>query len=359
MFDFYDATTVITLITLFITIADAFTNRIISSNKKIKVIILCLLIALVSVCEWAGVRCDGAAPELIQLHYAAKYIKFSVTPFVGLAAANAYGKTKGQIFVVALLSVNAFIQFVSLWTGWIFYVDANNVYHRCAFYLVYVAFFIISIAYCITCIIIGNKQYRFRIDFTQILAIILIAVGIIIQMLCSSIRIDFLCIAVGNFMLYTCYGNAIMRLDALTKLFNRRCYEINLQTAPEKYAILFFDVNDFKRVNDDFGHKAGDECLQKIAAAIFGVYASFGSCFRIGGDEFCVIMHKNLQNIEQLNAEFFDEIDALRKDDKRIPLVALGYALREESDKSVDATVSRADEMMYAVKKPQKDSESL
>ncbi|MGN0813674.1 MAG: GGDEF domain-containing protein [Candidatus Coproplasma sp.] len=357
MFDFYDATTVITLIILLITFADAIANKIISNGKKGIVITISLLIALAAVCEWAGVKCDGAAPELIQLHYAVKFIEFIVTPFIGFAAANAYGYPKSQKSMIVLLLINMIIQTVSLSEGWIFYIDASIVYHRAGMYWVYVLAFTISVLFCIVSILAGNKNYRFRIDFTQVLAIVLLATGIIIQMVMSSIRIDFLCLAIGNYMLYTCYGNAIMRLDALTKLFTRRCYEINLRSAPRNVTVVFFDVNDFKLVNDVYGHAQGDECLRKVGAAIHSVYSKSGNCYRIGGDEFCVILNKKAETVRLLNLKFNDAIKTLRKDDPKMPTVAVGFAKRESSDSSIEVTLNRADEMMYENKKQQKERE--
>ena len=355
MFDFYDATTIITLITLLITFADAIANKIVSKGKKGIVITISLLIALAAACEWAGVRCDGAAPELIQLHYAVKFIEFTVTPFIGFAAAYAYGYPKDCKPMLVVLLINVVVQCVSLWKGWVFYIDASNVYHRAGVYWVYVASFTISVLFCITNILSGNRNYRFRIDVTQVLAIILIAVGIIIQMVKSNIRIDFLCLAVGNFILYTCYGNAIMRLDALTKLFTRRCYEINLRSAPKNVTVVFFDVNDFKLVNDVYGHAQGDECLRKVGAAIHSVYSKSGNCYRIGGDEFCVILNKKAETVRLLNLKFNDAIKTLRKDDPKMPSVAVGFAKRLSTDSSIEATLNRADEMMYEDKKQQKE----
>lgn len=357
MFEFYDATTIITLLTLSVMFADIIINRILTPETKRRMITVCLLIAAVSVCEWTGVKTNGAQADFFNLHYAAKFIEFTLTPFIGLAAAKAYGDAKFLRYMIIVVSLNVFVQFVSLWTGWIFFIDEQNVYHRAGLYWIYVVFFIISITYCFTCIMLGNRKYRFGIDVTQVLALVLIAVGIIIQMFESNVRVDFLCIAIGNLILYVRYGNAIMRLDALTKLFNRRCYEINLLSVAVNSLILLFDVNNFKQVNDMYGHVAGDECLKKIAAVIHGVYAKYGSCFRIGGDEFCVIINNKTVNIERLNLKFNEEIEYLRSEDKRIPSVALGYAGRESAEETLDRTVERADEMMYAVKKLQKGSD--
>ncbi|MGN1104273.1 MAG: GGDEF domain-containing protein [Candidatus Coproplasma sp.] len=351
MFNLYDATTVITIITLIITFADVVGNKIVAKGKKITVITISLLIALVALCEWAGVRCDGSALNIIWLHYAVKYVEFCVTPFIGLVATIAYGYPKNPKSMAAFLVINVIVQTVSLWTGWVFYIDAGNVYHRAGLYFVYALSFAASTLYCIIITLIGNKNYRFRIDLTQVLTFTLVTAGFVIQFATSTIRVIFLCLAVGNYVLYNCYVNAIMKLDALTKLFTRRCYEINLHTAHKKATVVFFDVNDFKHVNDCYGHAQGDECLKKIGAAIHSVYSRSGNCYRIGGDEFCVILKKRVQTVRFLNLKFYEEIKQLRKEDPRMPTVAVGFAKRNSGDSCIEDTLKRADEMMYANKK--------
>lgn len=355
MFDFYDATVIITALTIIIMFVDVLANKIISLKKKKELITVCGLLLAAAVCEWAGVKTNGADRHTIWLHYAVKVIEFSVTPFISLTAAKAYGKAKFYRATLIIAAVNVVIQFVSVWTGWIFVIDAANVYHRMGLYWIYITFFALSIIYCIYSIIIGNRQYRFGIDATLIAALFLIIAGITIQMIESDIRIDFLAIAIGNVILYVRYGNSIMRIDALTKLFNRRCYEIYLLSAPKASFIIFFDVNNFKAVNDKYGHSAGDVCLAKIASVINEVYGKYGSCFRIGGDEFCVILTKNLQNVKQLNEKFTNAIADLHAQDEKMPDVALGYTKREETDVSIEEAISRADDMMYSVKKLQKE----
>ena len=54
------------------------------------------------------------------------------------------------------------------------------------------------------------------------------------------------------------------------------------------------DANDFKLINDTYGHQCGDWALAKISEAILNVYSKVGFCYRIGGDEFCVILRQNV-----------------------------------------------------------------
>lgn len=358
MFDFYDATVIITALTIIIMFVDILANKIITLESKKQMLTVSGLILIASVCEWAGVRLNGKGQNTIWLHYAVKAIEFSTTPFISLIAAKAYGKVKFYRPLLVFAATNIVIQIISIWTGWIFTIDEANLYHRMGLYWIYIVYFVVSIVYFIFSVITGNKQYRFHLDATLVSALALIVAGITIQMIESAIRVNFLAIAIGNVVLYVRYCNTVMRLDSLTKLFSRRCYEIYLRSVPQNSVIIFFDVNNFKEVNDKYGHTVGDECLAKIAEIINDVYAKHGSCFRIGGDEFCVIITKNTQDITHLNEIFNNCIQDLRKADEKIPTVALGYTTYEKLDSNIDSAISRADEAMYATKKMQKQNEN-
>ena len=68
-----------------------------------------------------------------------------------------------------------------------------------------------------------------------------------------------------------------------------------------------FDVDDFKQINDRYGHIQGDLCLAGIAECIKKSYANFGYCYRIGGDEFCVLL-KNGGNEGRCKQEFLQRL---------------------------------------------------
>jgi diguanylate cyclase (GGDEF)-like protein len=88
------------------------------------------------------------------------------------------------------------------------------------------------------------------------------------------------------------YQRAMAELDSLTGVSNRRAFDAALERAArtrEPYALILIDLDDFKRINDEQGHPAGDEVLRTVAAAAAGV-ARRGDCVaRIGGDEFAVL----------------------------------------------------------------------
>ncbi len=85
--------------------------------------------------------------------------------------------------------------------------------------------------------------------------------------------------------------------DALTGLGNRRAFLRALESRAEvatddaPVTIALFDLNGFKRYNDTFGHPAGDSLLARLGAALNRAVEGRGSAWRLGGDEFCVILH--------------------------------------------------------------------
>ena len=78
--------------------------------------------------------------------------------------------------------------------------------------------------------------------------------------------------------------------DPLTALSNRRALQGILRTAqPEGALLLFFDLDDFKRINDDLGHETGDRSLQRFADALRESFRPNDALVRYGGDEFLVV----------------------------------------------------------------------
>jgi len=152
----------------------------------------------------------------------------------------------------------------------------------------------------------------------------------------------------------------LARTDFLTELNNRRAFyelgEVMLRQA-RRYAhpsaLLMLDVDHFKRINDRFGHAAGDEVIRAVARLIREQLRDSDVGGRLGGEEFAVFLPETaladaLTAAERLRAAI--ELHAVEFDGATIHFtVSLGVAPAREDD-ALDALIARADEALYRAK---------
>lgn len=83
------------------------------------------------------------------------------------------------------------------------------------------------------------------------------------------------------YWIYVYYLEVVEKTDGLIGLLDRHSYKEAFRHQNEEAAVLFFDVDDFKFVNDHYGHLYGDECLKRVAKTILNIYGEHGYCYRI------------------------------------------------------------------------------
>ena len=353
MFDLYTAVVCITGLILLITVADVVTNRLVTRGFKTQTVITCLFIALAALGEWVGVVADGGPSNLVDLHILAKAVEFSVAPAIAVAAAIAYGQPWKPKLAVALAAAHGIFQWIAVVPGWVFTVDAGNVYHRQALYPIYAVAVVSAVVYAIVSIVQGGKTYQSGMDRVLFWIIALLVTGIGIQFVYSGIRTDYLCIAIANMLFCIRYYKNILQTDAVTRLLNRRCYDVSISDMDSHAVVVLFDIDRFKQVNDTYGHLAGDACLCAVAKELRTVYGAYGLCYRIGGGAFCAILHTDLETVKVLNRQFAAAIRELRERDSTMPNVSLGYACYDAAASHIQDVIEEADAMLYRNKHPQ------
>ncbi|MBR0409579.1 MAG: diguanylate cyclase [Eubacterium sp.] len=145
--------------------------------------------------------------------------------------------------------------------------------------------------------------------------------------------------------------------DQSTRLLNRRAFEeekarlMNNMTLGEDFIYVTADVNGLKTVNDTLGHAAGDELIQGAAACLKKCFGKYGKIYRIGGDEFALILSLPEKRIEGLKKEFETVMTAWSGEKVKDLSVSLGYASAREFPSENLAELSRiSDERMYEAK---------
>ncbi|MCR5419414.1 MAG: sensor domain-containing diguanylate cyclase [Lachnospiraceae bacterium] len=108
--------------------------------------------------------------------------------------------------------------------------------------------------------------------------------------------------------------------DPLTKVFNRRAFDFaaeNLLARNKECALIFFDIDFFKQVNDQFGHDAGDQLLVLFSDAIKKIFGEHGIVSRFGGDEFVVLTEMpSVEKITQMLNKATDDVHNIKLDNE-------------------------------------------
>ena len=353
----YTAVFLIAGLTLIITVSDIRTNRLITREDKRAALIACLIIALPMLAEWVSILLDGAPAELRSVHVTAKLLELILAPAIGVAVAFAYGDAKHPELALTLVAAHAVFQCLALGFEWVFRVDAENGWQRQELFLIYALVFVLSVAYAFSSVVIGGKAYQIGVDAMLVLTLLLVTAGIWIMLVFPRIRITYLCIALSNLLLYIRHYKIMLQVDAVTGLLNRRCYDVNITDMGSRSVIVLLDIDQFKRVNDTYGHSVGDLCLRSVAQELTAVYGRYGLCYRIGGDEFCVVLHDGLEKLPMLNQLFLARIQRLRERDSRMSGVSMGYAYYDAAASNIRDVIQEADTMLYRNKTRQSGSQ--
>ncbi|MBK8321796.1 MAG: GGDEF domain-containing protein [Betaproteobacteria bacterium] len=149
----------------------------------------------------------------------------------------------------------------------------------------------------------------------------------------------------------------IRTTDELTGIRNRRAFleagALEVARAmrhSRPLAVMFLDLDDFKKLNDTMGHGAGDEALEVTAATLGDVMRSSDLVARIGGDEFAILLSETGNDVATGAARRLSI--ALRDALRRFPpvTVSIGLACFEEADRPFPEMLKVADELMYESK---------
>lgn len=213
-------------------------------------------------------------------------------------------------------------------------------------------------------------QRQIALITVSLFAIVIVAAAWLIITPAEALRLSITLLT--SLMVLTFYQRLIVKqhkqlqtaatIDPLTGLYNRANLHSNLTLAYENYrqqqtpvTLLVIDVDHFKSINDEYGHAVGDQVLEKIAKTFKKSFRGEDKIFRVGGEEFIVI----LSNIEATQAEHIAQrinaqIKSLSILPDRLITVSIGIThLRANDD--VDQWLERGDQHLYQAKSNGRD----
>ena len=375
---YYTVVMIICILTMTSLAIDVGKNTILTKGDIKWFRITFILVAIGAACEYTCVTMDDMNRSISWLRKLLTFTEFSISPFLGVLLARSCGMQKTIKPLALTMSVNVILEFISIFNGFIYYIDNAAIYYRGRHYWIYIVFCGISFAYILFVFVIIGIRAKLRSLLNLIIIALIMIIGQAATIIDGTIYSSYLSVCFAATLLYIFIQNMLRHVmiqtintekeisnhDALTRVLSRISYdnmislldkEIKLSPDKLKFAVCECDLNNLKIINDTFGHDRGDEYIINCCKEICDIF-KHSPVYRIGGDEFVAILqNEDYNNLEKLKL-IVDETTK-REIMKKCTLAekksfAAGFSVFNSSkDKSYNDVIKRADVEMYQNKK--------
>lgn len=249
---------------------------------------------------------------------------------------------------------------VNLFVPVLFRLNEENVYIRGFFFDLYYLLFVLLFVYSIVMTIYKQNLEEIKeVVWTIYFFIGVVFIAGIIQAMFYGTLLIWPVMALATSIVYIFLETTSNNRDYVTKLYTRlKADEFihHLKDDGEEFAVVMIDLDNYKDVNDLYGHMVGDDVLRVFAKSLLKVFGDEGMVVRFGGDEFLVVLKEVDEQYLKAKKELIDFI--IRKDMERFSFDTIafsyGYSFDEEG-KTVDEIIVEADKRMYEDKAKNKN----
>lgn len=328
---------------------------------------LILLTIAILLLEMLSVLLNSASyVNFLVLHKLVDTAGFALAPLIPIVAAlYVYKRTNRYIrlnfskalWLGAPAFGNAVISLASYQYNWIFSITSENLYLRGP--LFFVSPMSIFFYYCMILWVLYDN--RTKINHEELVTLSLFSV---IPFLLSVFQLYyFVYLTIWNSLAIAIVMNYIFilhnqtKIDPLTGLGNRLAYDEYMASLSHKsklvLSVVNIDLDDFKSINNLYGHHEGDKVLRAFASELKAVFDGVGLPIRVGGDEFIVwIRENNPAIIEQYMATLTDRVKTYNEKTGRPYQVSFSYGMTvlNEQYNDLQELVQHSDKLMYEEK---------
>jgi len=192
--------------------------------------------------------------------------------------------------------INAISLMLSQFFGWFYYIDSSNTYHRGPAFLfpVFITILLMIVAFILIVInrkTLGKKSFWSLLFFaippfiSIILQIKFYGISFMLNSVVLSLLVVFL--KIQNYSIYTDYLTGLYNRKKLDEYLNKK---ISLSNSEKVFSAILIDIDNFKYINDTFGHIIGDNALETTARLLRNSLLSRDFIARYGGDEFFIVL---------------------------------------------------------------------
>lgn len=345
------------------------TKAVFSENQIIKIMFIVSFISCVvdPICFFADGKQGIINKILVVGCNTWLYFGNIVISFLWIQLVNSHLERKPplatKIIINTICALEILLLVVNLFVPIVFTVDANNVYARKDFYWILFVFYVLFSLYGLV-VYFFEKRKSAKLKFFPVWAFLVPAgIGTLIQSFFYGVSTITPFVTISIVCLLICLQNEFLYKDKLTGLYNRFYLNVLEKTyykkADKRYLALMIDINNFKTINDTYGHKVGDQALIDCSNILRDIAGAKGEVIRYAGDEFIMILdlktnnevEKVIENVHSKFAEFSSKKDAPYQ-----LSVSLGYDKLSLKDEKMDSFLDKIDKHMYENKRKHKQS---
>lgn len=256
--------------------------------------------------------------------------------------------------------VNTLAVIVNIFYPLLFYIAEGNQYVRGDYMLISTVTSVVCVIYSLFITVIFRKRIK-RNNLIPFLIFVLIPLFCtVIQVFCYGYSIIGMGEAFAIMIVYVCLQNDMMNIDYLTGIGNRRALEEHIVSEFNKkdvaFAGIMLDLDDFKNINDTYGHVVGDKALMSAANILASVTTVDDLVARYAGDEFVVILRTRGERIDEAVSvirQKTEEFNSLGEEYKLS--FSMGFATAGEvKNDNLETFLKRMDEHLYIDKRNKK-----
>ena len=227
--------------------------------------------------------------------------------------------------LLILFSFHAAASILSLFTGWFFSVDNNNIYHRGSYFFFHVIFCFALFFYSVIFIFRHRRLIERNYYYSLLLFSIPPLIGSTVQAFYYGVSLNWMGMMLSLLIIYLNIQNRGLVTDYLTGVYNRRQLDfliktkIRNSTKEKSFSAILIDIDQFKHINDSYGHYTGDDALKASAQIIKESLKKDDFIARFGGDEFFILLDTNNYTLlEQTVRQIRENVDLFNKEKAKV-----------------------------------------
>ena len=329
-------------------------------NRKKPFLIGIILTIIIILSETGTIFADSGSLDLRNINIFSNVLGFALTPMIPIVITLIFDRrilTTHRLILVPT-GINIIAAVLSPLFGFIFHVDANNEYVRGDYFYIFIAVYIINFLFLVVSTLDMSKKYNYPMMLKLVALSLFTIIGTSIQLVVPSAYSSWHSVTLALFLYFLLMSEFDSSFDTLTGLYNRATFDKAIKeiVKPKGLSVIILDINDFKNVNDTYGHDYGDRVIKIVASVIRESFSKHYKCYRYGGDEFSIISSEtDPEKIEIQLRVMTKALAEMRENGNLLPTVSYGYSIfNGEEVLDFHKILKEADEQMYHFKKAHK-----